>query len=28
VDDSALRDAVVLGDLAEHLEPIGPGGPA
>ncbi len=31
VDDSALRDAVVLGDLAEHLEPArpaGPGGPA
>ncbi len=23
VDDSALRDAVVLGDLADHLVPVG-----
>ena len=29
VDDSALRDAVVLGDLADHLVPVGaPGGSA
>ena len=29
VDDSALRDAVVLGDLADHLLPVGaPGGSA
>lgn len=28
VDDSALRQAVVLGDLAEHLTPVGAEGPA
>ncbi|MFC6237832.1 phosphopantetheine-binding protein [Longivirga aurantiaca] len=26
VDDSALRDAVVLGDLADHLVPVGAAG--